>query len=384
MTSHQITARGEFWYKGVLLTGFSIVSGSVTADRAGSVRRTAQVQIDPHVSEIPAMKDRLTPYGTYVKLFRGVRYPNGMTEEFQVFYGRIDQVEESLQTISIRCSDRAADIIDARFEDTKWAGDFGVIGTLTCADCAKALIVDVIPAAIVTIDISDAAMKAIKVSGDTSWQRERSDALDQMSTACGAEWFASMYGDFFIRQLPAVATDSTPIKWIIDTGDAGVLVNRTNVNDRQSVYNHVVVISEPFDGREPARGNAYDDDDPLSPTFYGGEFGKVTGFFEGQQVDSNINANKLAEQLLQQAISAVKSISVECVANPQLQLADVVRVFDPRNAIDAMFFVQSFELPLDPETPMRMTLYSARQKLARSYGDMRRRIPVGATWQPIP
>lgn len=384
MGSHQITARGEFWYQGSLLTGFDMVSGSVSADRAGSVRRTAQIEVDPHISEIPAMKDRLTPYGTYVKLFRGVRYPNGMTEEYQTFYGRIDQVEESLQTVSIRCSDRAADIVDARFEDEKWAGDFGTIGTLTCADCAKALILDVIPSAAVTIDISDVALKAIKVSGDTSWPRERSDALDQMVTACGAEWFASMYGDFFIRQLPAVATDATPVKWIVDTGDAGVLVNRTNVNERQGVYNHVVVISEPFDGRDPARGDAKDDDDPLSPTFYGGPFGKVTGFFEGQQVDSNINAGKLAEQLLQQAIAAVKSITVECVANPQLQLADVVRVFDPRHAIDGMFFVQSFELPLDPESSMRMTLYSARQKLARGYRDMPRRIPKGATWQPLP
>jgi hypothetical protein len=385
MSSHQMTARGEFWYNGAFLAPFDIVSGSVSADRAGSVRRTAQVSLNPHAGEIPAMKDRLSPYGTYIKLFRGLRYPNGTREEFQVFFGRIDQVEEALQTLTIRCSDRAADIIDARFEDTRWAGTFGTIGTLTCADCAKALILDVIPSAAVTIDITDPALAALKVSGDTSWTRERSDALDQMSGACGAEWFASMYGDFYVRQLPAVATANTVVKWIIDTGDTGVLVTRTNVNDRQGVYNHVVVVSEPFDGREPARGNAYDNTDPNSPTYYGGAFGKVTGFFEGQQVDSNANADKLAGQLLQQAIAAVKSISVECVANPQLQLADVVRVFDPRNGIDAMFFVQSFELPLDPETPMRMVLYSARQQLAKGvFGDMPKRLPKGASWQPTP
>lgn len=385
MASHQMTARGEFWYKDVFVANFDIVSGSVSGDRAGSVRRTAQVSVDPHVPEIPAMKDRLNPYGTYVKLFRGVRYPNGRREEYQVFYGRIDQVEEALQTLQIRCSDRAADVVDARFENTTWAGNYGTIGTLTCADCARALILEVLPTATVTIDITDAALRALKVSGDTSWTRERSDALDQMAGACGAEWFASMYGDFYIRQLPAVADSSTPVKWIVDTGDTGVLVTRTNVNDRQGVYNHVVVISEPFDGREPARGNAYDNTDPLSPTFYGGPFGKVTGFFEGQQVDSNLNADKLAGQLLQQAIAAVKSISVECVANPQLQLADVVRVFDPRNEIDGMFFVQSFELPLDPETPMRMVLYSARQQLTReTFGDLRRSLPKGAVWQPIP
>jgi len=50
-----------------------------------------------------------------------------------------------------------------------------------------------------------------------------------------------------------------------------------------------------------------------------------------------------------------------------------------------MYFVQSFELPLDPESLMTMTLYSARKQLAVGvYGDMPRGIPEGASWQPTP
>jgi len=308
-----------------------------------------------------------------------------LREEYQVFYGRVDQLEDSLQTLTLRASDAASEIIDARFETTKWAGEYGAIGTLTCAQCAKAVINEVLPAANVLIEQQPTnPNKDLKVTADTNWERERSDALDQLSTSIGAEWFADMFGQFHIRDLPAVVSATTPIAWIIDSGDSGVMVNRTSVNDRQCVYNNVVVISEPFNGVEPARGNAKDTDSN-SPTFYGGPFGKITGFYEGQQVTSNAGANALAQQLLQQNLSSVKSVSVECVANPKIQLADVVRVFDPRNNIDAMYFVQSFELPLDPESLMTMTLYSARKQLAVGvYGDMPRGIPEGASWQPTP
>lgn len=384
MSSHQITVRGEFWKRDAFVADFDIVTGSVNADRAGSVRRTAQVGVDPNIAKVPAVKAVLNPFGTYVKLFRGIRYANGLKEEYQVFQGRIDQVEDSLQTMTLRASDRASDIIDARFETTKWAGDYGTIGTLRCADCAKAIILDVLPTATVLIEQQPTnPNKDIKVTGDTSWERERSDAMDQMCTAIGAEWFADTLGQFHIRDLPAVATDSTAVAWIVDSGDSGVMVERTSTNDRQNVYNSVVVISEPFNGTEPARGVRRDDDDPNSPTYWGGPFGKITGFYEGQQVTSTLEANNLAQQLLQQNLAAVKSVSVQCVANPKIQLADVVRVFDPRNNIDGMYFVQSFDMPLDPETLMTMTLYSARAQLSPGrYGDMPRRLPEGAVWQP--
>lgn len=386
MASHQITVRGEFWYKDAFVADFDIVNGSVSADRAGSVRRTTQVGIDPNLKDVPEVKAILNPYGTYIKLFRGIRYPNGVREEYQVFFGRIDQVEDSLQTLILRASDRAADIVDARFESHKWAGDYGAIGTLTCANCARALILDVLPSATVLIQQQASnPNRNLLVAGDTGWDRERSDALDQMCTAIGAEWFADVAGTFYIRDLPAVATATTTVAWIVDSGDSGVMVDRTSVHDRQNVYNNVVVISEPFNGVEPARGSAKDDDDPNSPLYYGGPYGKVTGFYEGQQVTTTAEANNLAETLLQQNLSAVKSISVQCVANPKLQLADVVRVFDPRNNIDGMFFLQSFSLPLDPETLMDMTLYSARYALSPgTYGDMPRRLPEGAQWRPTP
>ena len=381
MSSHQAYTRGEFWYNETYLAPINVVTGSVSADRAGSVRRTAQVGVDPNVAEDPAVANLLTPYGTHVKLFRGIRYPNGQREEYQVFYGRIDQVERSLQNLSIHCSDRSADIVDARFENRAWAGNYGTIGnatTGTCAAIAKALILEVFPTASVTVATTNTTL----VRGDTGWDRERSDALDSLCTQIGAEWFADMFGAFHIRTLPAVADANTPIVWVIDAGDSGVLINRNSVDDRQNVYNHVVVISEPFNGVEPARGYAKDTD-PTSPTRYGGPFGKVTGFYEGQHVDSNINAGILAGQLLQQGLAAVQAITVDCVANPKLQLADVVRVFYPSENIDAMYFVQAMELPLDPESPMRLTLYSARQQLAANrWGPLRKGIPEGASWQP--
>lgn len=382
LDSHEVAVRTEVWFAGVNVGRLEIISGSVSADRASSVRRTATITINPDALVTPGLRERLNPFGTQLRLWRGIRYPGGAVEDEQVFTGRIESVSDSLTGVTIRASDSAADIVDARFPNPVPANHYTYVSN-KITDVITALIKEVRADAEVIIDDTSVA----EVRSGTSWEQERSDALDSLCTQLGAgnEWFADKLGVFRVKALPAAITISTPAVWIIDSGDDGVLIDRVSELDRSGVYNQVVVVGEAVGGSLSANAHA-EDLDPDSPTLYGGPFGKVPNFYTGQQVTSTIAANELAIQLLVNSIAATRTLAVTCVPNPRIELGDVVRVFNGRAGVDGMYFVQSFELPLDPETPMTMNLRAALtitvEDGINSYEAAELRIPPGSTWAP--
>lgn len=397
MDSHQISVRAELWYNGAFVGTLAVNSGSVTGDRSASVRRTASLTIDPAALKDPAMGPRLNPFGSRVKIWRGVRHPGGAIDEVQVFVGRIDSVDVSFSGLTLRCADLAADVVDARFERETGPVDLPGAPT-TLVNCMKALITQVHPGiSYVTTGVTDSA-----VNGATIWATERADALDSMATQLqpGCEWFIDMTGVAQIRPLPAVITSGTPAVWIIDSGDQGVLVDRTVTQDRVQVTNGVSVEGVPIGGVTPARGVWLNTTDygaaPDDPMYWGGPYGKVMAYYSGQQLNplnTTQAAHDLAKALGLNSLAKSRSVSVTCVANPKLQLGSVVRIFSAQAEIDGMYFVQSLTLPLVPEQAMTLTCLGALQlgttrnvKDSDSDSDGWRladlRIPEGATWQP--
>lgn len=403
MDSHQATLKAQLWYRSndpgypwILVDApLNIVAGSVTGDRGASVRLTATLTVDPGALADATLGPRLNPYGTRIKIWRGIRYPSGLVDEEQVFYGRIESVDKSLNGVELRCSDLAADVVDARFF-VPWAPDKLTPPQTTVLGCIKGLIDEVHPG--ITFDTDRIVTPALTapVQSGTTWLQERGDALDGLATQLqgGSEWYLDALGVAHVHPLPAVITASTKPVWIIDSGDDGVLVERTVTQDRSGVCNGVNVTGEAVGGVQPAVGTWINDGlhgaDPNDPMLWGGPFGKVVNYYTGQQLDPNRSAaaDELAKTLGLNSLALSKSVSVTCIPNPKLKLGDVVRVTSGSIDLDGMYFVNSFTLPLDPETPMTLSLLGSIQVnfTARSveqgwrWADLR--IPEGATWQP--
>lgn len=382
MDSHEMSVRAELWYNDALVGQLNVVSGSVSCDRQASVRRTASIRIDPSAVTDPAIGPRLNPYGSMVKVWRGVRYPGGHIEDTQIFTGRIDSMEESLSGVDLRCSDQSAMVVDSRFTGQKSAADFAP-GALV-RDVAKALIQEVLPTATVNFD-SAVNANPLPLAPGTTFDQERSDALDSLTTQLNAEWFADATGVFFIAALPSAIQAGTDPVWIVDGGDSGVLIERVSTTDRTNIANAVFVTAEAIGGVTPAQG-FYEitmADDPL--LYWGGPYGKIPKFYTGQQIvePTTQKAMDLAKALAAQEMAAVSSIRVQCVVNPRLMLGDVVRVFDPRTRLDRMMFVQQMTVPLGPAETMNMTLY--RGIITGSGGGLREApltLAPGMTWRP--
>lgn len=381
MDPHHINVEGQLWYDGFLIGTLPLVSGSVTADRAGDVRRTATLEVDPTVLADPAIAAKLNPKGSVVKLSRGVRYPDNSAQSYPIFTGRIDVVESSLDTLSLQCSDMSSFIVDARF-----TSPYQPYFDNTITDEVKSIIENAYNG--VTVVIDDPT--AVKVGNAITYEQERGEAINQLLKSVSLEWEADAAGVIHLKKLPAVITTATLPVWIVDSGDAGVLLDTSSSLDRQGVSNFVIVDGEAIDGDVGAHGE-WADLDNTSVTWIYGPYGLVVTYFSGQTVRTTAAADALAAELGGNSIAKVEQVQVTCIANPQIQLGDVVRVFSARRRLDKMYFVQSFEMPLDPESPMTMTLFQtlvpSGTKAAggkTTFKPSPLQIPEGCTWEPTP
>lgn len=363
MYPHQATSRGELLWAGTKMEDLTFISGTVSGDRGATVRRTFQANIDPRCAP-RHLSSPITPYGGQIRVWRGIRFPNGDHIEVPIFFGRIDLVDWGRDQISVRCQDLAAAMVDARFE---------VPITATRGwrvyDQIKALIQDVDASFVV----NNLTTSTENITTPATWDRERVEALDNLAQGIGAEWYAGVDGQFYIQPLPAITSD--PAVWVIDSGDEGVVITRQSQLDRARVYNAVVVNGEPPDGTPPAYGVVHDDN-PDSLTRWGGPFGKVPRFFSSQFITTNAQALATAQSMLGDAIAGTRGVSVSCVPNPKLNLGDVVLLQTGAGDFDGMYFVNTLNLSMEPETPMTLGLNLALEADDNRFlRGARRRVP---------
>lgn len=349
MYSHRMTARAELFYGGAKVADIDLSSsdGSVSADRGAITRRTFTATLDPR--QIPtSVTDRITPYGSQLKVWRGIQYNDFAVEEYPVFFGRIDSIDFSRDTFKVTCSDMASQVADTRFESPRTATRGAQITSQM-----RDLILEAVPGATINITANSTAT----ITTPAVWDRERTEALDNLGFSIGAEWYAMADQSWAISALPA-SVPSGAASWIIDSGDTGVTISRATNLDRSTVFNAVVVNGEPADQGTPAYGVARDTN-ASSPTVWGGAFGKVPTFFSSQFVSTNAQAVTTAQSLLGQVIAGTRSVNIECVPNPKVALADVVMVFNDQKGFDGLYYVQSFALPINPGSAMSIVCHTA-------------------------
>ena len=323
MSSHRAEFKAELWFNDALVKELRLLGGSITADRTAAVRRTCQIDVDPGlVTDVIA--GTLTPYGYYLKLYRGVRYIDSTVELIQVFHGRIEQVDASGGSVQLTGSDLVADLIDARFE-AAWQVSRDVLVT----DAMTAIIKDVKPSYTVTVTVPS----TVRTNETVQYENERQAALDALGEAIGYEWYATMNGIFQLSPLPSLQAGQQPV-WTVDAGDTGVMISRGLTASRTGIYNAVIALGESLNGTTIV-SDPQTDTDPTSPTRYGGPFGKVPYVMQpSQTIASKIQANEAAKKMLTTLVAPAKAVEIECVPNPLLQLGDLIAVVDdPANPI---------------------------------------------------
>lgn len=351
---HEAYARVEVWRSGILVDELVWVDRSAPYDTSvpvffdGSIRATLASRVTRQLSlTVPAYlypwktTDLLNPYGTELRVFKGIRYGNNSPDEFAAFVGTVEQVKPArLGTVQIDAADTALRVAGAGFQ-SPMASQTGS----TLIDEFERLVLDAYPGA--TFGTHSAITTAVP---QLTYDSDRGSALDSLAKAASANWYTLSDGRFVLRVLPwtePVAVTPVPLA----DGDGGVLINAYPVRSTTGIYNQVTVLSDRPDGGAAIFATA-SDTDPTSPTFIDGPFGvrSVQARTTGAQNQGQLTA--LAAALLVRAKTLTESWQVETIPDASIELGDALDIsFQGHRAVQ---FVAGFSMPLNPGGSMQI------------------------------
>lgn len=347
--SHTVATQVQLFLTTGQVIDLPHTGGSVTVDRSQATRRTCTVTCaDPAlIPRTPA--DQLATYGARLRISRGVYFGDGSAELVPCGVFRLNSVDgdASEGPVTLQGKDLAAVVADDRL-----TAPYTATGTVITA--VTALIRRSIPAADVISTIADATI------GTRTWDVEADPwaAAVEVAAAAGAEVYCNADGVFVISTLPDLAT-AHPV-WAVEATEGGVYISGTRAMTSDGVYNGVLARGENTADNVPPVSYLATDNDPNSPTYWSGPYGRRPMFYSSSTLTSTSACTAAANLKLAAAKAPNASGDFSSLPNPALEPGDVIRVMHEDGSKE-LHQVASFSVPLDEGGSFPITTISAKE-----------------------
>lgn len=347
--SHTVATRVQLFLTDGQVADLAHTGGSVTVDRGQSIRRTCTVT-GCDVSLIPrSPSDQLATYGARLRLARGVDYGDGTSELVPLGVFRLDAVDGDLGQgpVTLQGKDLSAIVADDRF-----TAPYTATGTVVSA--VTALVVRSIPDAAVITDTVDAAIgrRTFDVEGDP-WA-----AVQEIAAVAGAVVYPNADGVFVIAALPDLLT-TEPV-WAVEATEGGVYISGTRAMTSDNVFNGVLARGENTADNVAPVSYLATDNDPNSPTYWGGPFGRRPMFYSSSTLITLGACTQAATLKLAAAKSPNAGGNFSSLPNPALEAGDVLRVLH-EDGTRELHQVAAFTVPLDLGGDFPISTISAKE-----------------------
>jgi hypothetical protein len=338
-TSHVVAITAEVVQPGQAAIAIPVEGGMLTIDRTARNRRSASVQV-PMTLDFDV---RLLPFGSYVRLKRGVRYADGTREYVTIGYLRVESVgwQTHEDTATLELADRMAQVASEPL-----LTPYNPAGLKPSA-AAFALVQYVFGGSITYTSTVPAASEPTLL--DVVYSGDRAQAVADLAQAVGAQAYFDPDGNFRFDPLPTLAEAAV---WTIDAGADGVMVAAEESLDRTSVFNGVLVEGQPATDQPPVYALVVDNN-PASRTYWGGPFGKVARVETSTAVQTTQQATDVATALLNNQLGLGRQVVITSVPNPLLVAGDTLQVVFPDDRSER-HLIEQHRLPLDPRSPSQM------------------------------
>lgn len=334
----------------------AVADGSVTASKS-AIRRSAQMTIVDRDGTLTPndFSDLLVPIGNQIRLWRGVEYPAATdvlssqvpiitTELVPIGTFRfIATTSEYPKIVLNEMYDRAWVVQGARFENTMHI-QYGT----SYNDAIASILAQAYPGVPTNFPDTDEVTNRMTFDAEADpWQ-----VCQDLAANIGMAVYFDAMG---VAQLHAQqdVDDGLPV-WTFDSGSVtSMALPGLKKNWFGGEANAVIVIGASTSLAAPIRGTAYDQN-PLSPTQYGGAYGKRPTFIRDEKISSQAQADARAQRELQSIIGMHETIDIPSMVNPAFEIDDIISVVDTTRRINNVYMIDSFTCPLRAATPMQL------------------------------
>jgi hypothetical protein len=358
---HTVVSRATLLIDGSEVTQIPILDGAVTLDARAATRGRCDLTVayDEDLALVPDVPTSLlAPYGNELKVERGIEYADGTVELAPLGVFRLEEVDvdDSGENLAIRVAgmDRSKRFIDARIEGPTLQIDAAKLVALGMAGgklhhAVLWLLQQAWPA--VATDLTTSAIDAAPIVMEEA--SDRWALAQEIATSMGAELFFDGEGVAVLR--PVVQAGAGAPALSLTEGEGGLLLQASRRWTRAGTFNRYIATGENTGAdTPPARGIATDEN-PFSPTYYYGRFGKVPGWYSSPFITTDEQASDAAQAMLAKQLGTTQEVSFGMVVNPKLTPGDVVRITRERTGIDEDHVVDSVTIPLGADGVMTGT-----------------------------
>lgn len=339
------------------------VGGEVNVDRTAQIRRAGRIEcIDPVGTFTPdGAGALLTPFGSEVRPYRGVRYADGTEELYPLGVFRIAKstiTEASSHgggsgvRIALEMYDRSRTIARDKFTTT-----YAIPEGTSVLEAIQLIIGRTFPDAeydAISTTVTTTAPKLFAVADDP-WE-----AVTELAMSMGCEVYFDVEGRVVVAPPTDIDALPTPDFTYIE-GNGCTMIDLQAVYSDEPGNNGVVVTGEsPGDELPPVRAEAWDNE-PSSPTYRHGPYGEVPMFITDNNVKTAEEAQAMADSLLRGMIGVSSQLSITSWVNPSLEAGAVVEVRRGKMFIDGLYAVDALNIPLRKEGTQALTLRQKRR-----------------------
>jgi hypothetical protein len=335
--------------------------GEVTVDRTAEIRRACSATcIDPTGILVPGdTSSLLTPYGTILRPYRGVRYGDGTTEVlplgvFRLAKSSVDDSSGGSADIKLEAYDLSRTV-----QRDKFVSPYVIEVGTNLIDAIKTILERTFP------DLEYDAISTTRVTtapklydvGDDPWK-----ACTDLSTSLGCEIYFDVDGWVVIA--PPVDIDALPSPdFTYIEGQGCIMTSLSRVFTDEPGFNGVVITGEsPGDELPAVRAVAWDAE-PTSATYHLGPYGEVPRFVTDQTIKTTEDAQETADQLLRNLLGFSSGLTISGIVNPSYEAGHVVQVERARSRVTGLYAVDSFNVPLRA-TDLQSLVLRAKRILA--------------------
>jgi hypothetical protein len=373
--SHEMVNRVEVWQQPgggvgeperIALLG-TVSAGSVNIDETRQVRRTCTLTINSEglsYDDLVPVKagDLLHPAtGNELRVYRGVRFPNGTEELAPLGVFRMTQptVTDDISgdgiTIQVQGNDRSAWI-----SRIKWQAPWVIAPEADLGQAVHGLI----DSRVRGLSYDFASTGSLGPIGQhitfgTDLAGSNDPWADAVSLAAlgGMELFFNETGTVVMR--PVILPAAVPVAASFTEGDNCTMSEVHRNFDETLTYNGVIVIANGGPGA-PVQAAVWDTN-PASPTYVNGPWGRTPLIIETALISTDLlsgaksAALRMANAQFQMIRRAFDAVDLTAAPNPSLTEGDGISVIRERVGIEAKYVTSAITMPMDPESPMVVT-----------------------------
>lgn len=306
--NHEMSTRVAVFRGAQSLGDIPIIDGRVYATYGTRGGREATLIVDSGV----VASGLLDPLSDQVIIYTGIKN----VVEVPIFTGRVDTRNRSEDgRVEVPLISRGTEIIRAEFE-VPWP----VQAPFTSTSEIIRIVQDVDPTW--AVDTSGASFKQIPTNLVFEW--DRGQALDQIAQGASQIWQPDRTGGFVLFDNPYSIGPSLASESVVTftDGENGCLVQVFDAISREGIYNSITLVVERVNNTEPLRVTVRDTG-ALSPTMWGGLFGKQNRVVKNQNPTNLADATQLALRILRQSLSLQRSWRISVPHFPLLDPGDV-------------------------------------------------------------